>query len=116
MPSLTTVPCGATKDYRTPKNPQNQKKSESSGRQNDDEKAMNGSLTKTLSENRQVEQYMGTGQLNQGQPVLRLLGPASAQTATLEEPGDRPLHHPSSRRMRLAVGVRFLGGLVARFG
>src|SRR5215207_4749347 len=71
---------------------------------------------KTLSENRQVEQYMGTGQLNQGQPVLRLLGPASAQTATLEEPGDRPLHHPSSRRMRLAVGVRFLGGLVARFG
>jgi hypothetical protein len=36
------------KTYRTPKNPQNQKKSESSGRQNDDEKAMNGSLTKVF--------------------------------------------------------------------
>jgi site-specific DNA recombinase len=26
------------------------------------------------------------------------------------------LHHPSPRRMRLAVGVTFLGGLAARFG
>src|SRR5215204_2686401 len=39
--------------------------------------------TKTLSENRQVEQHVGTGQLNQCQPVLCLLGPASAQAATL---------------------------------
>jgi hypothetical protein len=39
------------KDYRTPKTPkktQNQNKSEGSGRQNDDEKAMNGSLTKVF--------------------------------------------------------------------
>jgi hypothetical protein len=36
------------KDYRTPKNPQNQKKSEGSGRQNDDEKVMNGSLSKVF--------------------------------------------------------------------
>src|SRR5215204_4352649 len=43
----------------------------------------NASLAKTLSENRQVEQYVGTGQLNQGQLVLRLLGPPSAQAATL---------------------------------
>src|SRR5215211_1873266 len=36
------------KIYRTPKNPQNQKKSESSRKQNDDEKATNGSLTKVF--------------------------------------------------------------------
>jgi hypothetical protein len=36
------------KDYRTPKNPQNQKMSAGSGRQNDDEKAMNGSLSKVF--------------------------------------------------------------------
>src|SRR5829696_4318042 len=57
----------------------------------------------TLSENCQVEQYMGTGQLNQCQPVLRLLGPARAQAATLAQPGDRPLHHPSPRPMRLPM-------------
>src|SRR5829696_9150964 len=34
------------KDYRTTKNPQNQRKSESSGRQNDDEKATSGSLSR----------------------------------------------------------------------
>jgi hypothetical protein len=34
------------KDYRTTKNPQNQKKSEGSGRQNDDEKATSGSLSR----------------------------------------------------------------------
>jgi hypothetical protein len=65
-------------------------------------------VIKTLSENRQVEQYVGTGQLNQCQPVLRLLGPASAEAAALGEPGDRPLHHPSPRRMRLARGVLLL--------
>src|SRR5215210_3329891 len=65
-------------------------------------------LSKTLSENRQVEQDVGTGQLNQCQPVLRPLGPASAEAATLAQPGDRPLHHPSSRRMRLAMRVLFL--------
>ena len=68
-------------------------------------------VNKTLSENRQIEQYMGTGQLNQGQPVLRFLGPASAQAATLDEPGDRPLHHPSPRRMRLAMRGLPLRGL-----
>jgi len=36
------------KVYRTTKNPQNQKKSEGSGRQNDDEKAMNGYLSKVF--------------------------------------------------------------------
>jgi len=36
------------KDYRTPKNPQKQKKREGSGRQNDDEKAMNGFLSKVF--------------------------------------------------------------------
>jgi DNA-binding transcriptional ArsR family regulator len=36
------------KDYRTTKNPQNQKKNEGSGKPNDDEKAMNGSLTKVF--------------------------------------------------------------------
>jgi hypothetical protein len=34
------------KNYRTTKNPQNQKKSEGSGRQNDDEKATSGSLSR----------------------------------------------------------------------
>jgi len=34
------------KIYRTPKNPQNQKKSEGSGRQNDDGKATSGYLSK----------------------------------------------------------------------
>src|SRR5215207_10413556 len=62
-------------------------------------------VTKTLSENRQVEQHVGAGQLDQGQPVLRLLGPASTQAATLDEPGDRPLHHPSTRRVNLARRV-----------
>jgi len=36
------------KDYRTPKNPQNQNKSEGNGKPNDDEKAMNGYLTKVF--------------------------------------------------------------------
>jgi hypothetical protein len=36
------------KDYRTPKNPQNRNKSEGSGRQNDDEKATSGSLSKVF--------------------------------------------------------------------
>src|SRR5918992_1336335 len=35
------------------------------------------SFSKTLSENRQVEQHVGAGQLDQWQPVLRLLGPPS---------------------------------------
>ena len=35
-----------TKDYRTPKNPQNQKKSEGNGKPNDDEKATSGSLSR----------------------------------------------------------------------
>src|SRR5215212_3425113 len=60
-------------------------------------------LTKTLSENRQIEQDVGAGKLNEGQPVFGLLGPASAQAASLEEPGNRPLHHPSPRRMRLPM-------------
>src|SRR5215208_5653201 len=65
-------------------------------------------VPKTLSENRQVEQHVGAGQLDQCQPVLRLLGPASTQAATLDEPGDRPLHHPSPRRMRLPMRVLLL--------
>jgi hypothetical protein len=36
------------KDYRTTKNPQNRKKNEGSGRQNDDEKATSGSSSKVL--------------------------------------------------------------------
>jgi hypothetical protein len=36
------------KVYRTRQKPQNQKKSEGSGRQNDDEKAMNGSLSEVF--------------------------------------------------------------------
>src|SRR5215208_326916 len=63
---------------------------------------MDRSLLKTLSENRQVEQHVGAG-LNQGQPVVRLLGPASAEAAMLGQPADRPLHHPSSRQMRLPM-------------
>ena len=55
--------------------------------------------TKTLSENRQIEQNVGAGQLNQCQPVFGLLRPASAQAASLDEPRDRPLHHPSPRRV-----------------
>ena len=53
--------------------------------------------TKTLSENRQIEQNVGAGQLNQCQPVFSLLRPASAQAATLDQPRDRPLHYPSPR-------------------
>jgi hypothetical protein len=34
--------------YRTPKNPQNQEKSEGSGEPNDDEKATNGYLSKVF--------------------------------------------------------------------
>ena len=56
-------------------------------------------LAKTLSENRQIEQDVGAGQLNQRQPVSCLLRPASAQAASLDEPRDRPLHHPSPRRV-----------------
>src|SRR5215218_7363120 len=55
---------------------------------------------------------MGAGQLNQCQPVLRLLGPPSAQAATLGEPGDRPLDGLITkdkfcmrRRERLALSV-----------
>jgi transcriptional regulator with XRE-family HTH domain len=55
--------------------------------------------TKTLSENRQIEQNVGTRQLNQCQPVFGLLRPASAQAASLDEPRDRPLHYPSPRRV-----------------
>jgi hypothetical protein len=73
-------------------------------------------VNKTLSENRQIEQHVGAGKLNEGQPVFGLLGPASAQAATLEEPGNRPLHHPSSRRMRLPRRVLSLRGFAARFG
>jgi hypothetical protein len=36
------------KNYRTPKNPQNRKKREGNGKPNDDERAMNGSLTKVF--------------------------------------------------------------------
>ena len=36
------------KVYRTHQNPQNQNKRDGSGRQNDDEKAMNGYLTKVF--------------------------------------------------------------------
>src|SRR5918994_804409 len=57
------------------------------------------SLSKSLSENRQIEQNVGTGQLYQCQPVLGLLCPASAQAATLDQPRDRPLHYPSPRRV-----------------
>src|SRR5918993_1903395 len=56
-------------------------------------------FSKTLSENRQIEQNVGTGQLNQCQPVLGLLCPASPQAATLDQPRDRPLHYPSPRRV-----------------
>jgi hypothetical protein len=66
------------------------------------------SFTKTLSENRQIEQDVGAGKLNEGQPVFGLLRPASAQAATLGEPGNRPLHHPSPRRMRLPMRVLLL--------
>src|SRR5215207_328065 len=55
--------------------------------------------TKTLSENRQIEQDMGASKLYQSQPVFGLLRPASAQAATLDQPRDRPLHHPSPRRV-----------------
>ena len=59
-------------------------------------------IAKTLSENRQIEQDVGAGKLNKRQPVSCLLRPASAQAASLEEPRNRPLHHPSPRRMNLA--------------
>jgi hypothetical protein len=36
------------KDYRTPKNPKNQNKSEGNGRPNDEGKAMNGYLSKVF--------------------------------------------------------------------
>src|SRR5215203_3211635 len=55
--------------------------------------------TKTLSENRQIEQHVGAGKLNKRQPVFGLLRPASAQAASLDEPRDRPLHYPSPRRV-----------------
>jgi hypothetical protein len=43
-------------------------------------------VTKTLSGSRQVEQHVGADQLDQCQPVLRLLGPASTQAATPPKP------------------------------
>jgi dihydrodipicolinate synthase/N-acetylneuraminate lyase len=43
-------------------------------------------VTKTLSGSRQVEQHLGADQLDQCQPVLRLLGPASTQAATPPKP------------------------------
>jgi integrase len=54
---------------------------------------------KTLSENRQIEQNVGAGQLNQCQPVFGLLRPASAKAASLYQPRDRPLYYPSPRRV-----------------
>src|SRR5215203_3575545 len=63
---------------------------------------------KTLSENRQIEQDVGAGKLNKRQPVFGLLGPASTQTPALGQPRNRPLHHPSPRRMNLARQVVLL--------
>src|SRR5215203_1299775 len=60
-----------------------------------------GKKTKTLSENRQIEQDVGAGKLNERQPVFSLLRPASAQATSLDEPRNRPLHYPSPRRMNL---------------
>jgi hypothetical protein len=62
-------------------------------------------LSKTLSENRQIEQDVDAGKLNKRQPVFSLLHPASTQTPALDEPRNRPLHHPSPRRVNLARRV-----------
>jgi len=51
------------------------------------------------------------GKLNECQPDFGLLGPASAEAATLGESGNRPLHHPSPRdeathESPFAAGIR----------
>src|SRR4051794_25945317 len=66
--------------------------------------------TKTLSENCQVEQDVTAGKLNKRQPVLGLLCPARTEAATLAQPRDRALHHPSPCRMRLLWGGGEGGG------
>src|SRR4051794_32350263 len=73
--------------------------------------------TKTLSENCQVEQDVTAGKLNKRQPVLGLLCPARTEAATLAQPRDRALHHPSPCRMRLLWGdLSFLQRFATRFG
>src|SRR3954463_7776997 len=74
-------------------------------------------LGKTLSENCQVEQDVTAGKLNKRQPVLGLLCPARTEAATLAQPRDRALHHPSPCRMRLLWGdLFFLQRFATRFG
>lgn len=41
---------------------------------------------KTLSENRQIEQDVSAGKLNERQPIFGLLRPASTEAATLGQP------------------------------
>src|SRR3954463_15958458 len=67
-------------------------------------------LGKTLSENCQVEQDVTAGKLNKRQPVLGLLCPARTEAATLAQPRDRALHHPSPRRMNFLRGGGGGGG------
>jgi hypothetical protein len=73
---------------------------------------------KTLSENRQIEQDVGVGELNERLPVSDFLRPASAKAATFGQPRNRALYHPSPRRvnlLRTLLGGRTLGSFGAPF-
>jgi hypothetical protein len=58
---------------------------------------------------RQVEQYVGTGQLDRCQPVLRLPGAASAQAATLGESSRSSAPPPISSPDEARCGNPFPG-------
>src|SRR5215210_9314035 len=73
---------------------------------------------KTLSENRQIEQDVGVGELNERLPVSDFLRPASAEAATFGQPRNRALYHPSPRRvnlLRTRLGGRTLGSCGGAF-
>src|SRR5262249_10254202 len=45
-----------------------------------------------------IHENMGTGELNESQPIAWFLGPAGAKAATLCQPTQRALHHPPTSR------------------
>src|SRR5215217_423566 len=84
------------KNYRTTKNPQNQKKNEGSGRQNDDEKATSGSLSRVGDSPIPIPQAFTTEA-----PVPLPIIPGGRRLDTAFPRPDRGVARPYLRRSKL---------------
>jgi hypothetical protein len=56
---------------------------------------------------------MSASELNKGEPILRLLAPASADTTSLSKPAKGALNHPAPRRMPLVFRDRLRQSLAS---